>query len=135
MIKVFCDGACEPKNPGGVPAFGYVVYHDGAWIHEESGVYSETGTSNIAEYAAVIAALAYLSGAGLTREHVVIQTDSRLIANQMAGRWMVKSPHLRILYRQAKDLERNFKKVTYGWISRRENGYADMLSRAAYDDE
>ncbi|NTW37475.1 MAG: ribonuclease H, partial [Syntrophobacteraceae bacterium] len=28
MITVYFDGLCYPKNPGGVAAYGYLVYRD-----------------------------------------------------------------------------------------------------------
>jgi ribonuclease HI len=132
MIEVYTDGACEPRNPGGIPAFGFVVYHEGVLIHEESGAYNEPGTSNIAEYAGIIAALAYLAGAGLTGERVEIKSDSQLVINQLSGYWAVRSNNLKPLYWQVKELERLFLKVSYRWIPRQQNEYADMLSKAVY---
>ena len=29
MILGYFDGLCEPKNPGGIATFGYVIFLDG----------------------------------------------------------------------------------------------------------
>ena len=133
MITVYCDGACEPINPGGVPAWGYVVYADDCWTHEANGIRNvPEGTNNIAEYAAVIEALGYLAGMGLTRDLVEIRTDSRLIVNQCNGYWGVHTDHLELLLNEVRDLERRFMRVRYCWIPREQNELADLLSKAAY---
>jgi ribonuclease HI len=132
MITINCDGACEPVNPGGVPAWGFVVYHDGRWIHEAHGIYSHAGTSNQAEYAALLEALKFLAGCGMTREKVQVLTDSRLLVNQMTGWWGVWSDNLIGLYNDVKVVEREFRRVSYRWIPRQDNEYADMLSRMSY---
>jgi len=53
------DGACEPVNPGGIAAWGYIVCHNGAVIAQECGIVgSGPGmTNNIAEYTACIEAV------------------------------------------------------------------------------
>ena len=134
MITIFCDGACEPKNPGGVPAWGFVIYHDGRWIGEDCGIWGKGETNNIAEYAGLIEAFKYLVDNGLTRERVKVLSDSRLLINQLTGFWGINADHLFELWGQAKDLERKFPKVLYAWIPREQNEYADALSRQAYGE-
>jgi ribonuclease HI len=38
MIQVFCDGLCEPRNPGGVATWGYVIYRGGQRLASDSDV-------------------------------------------------------------------------------------------------
>ena len=134
MLISYVDGAIEPKNPGGVPAYGYVVFHDGVLIQEGYGLVESPVklTNNVAEFEAVIAALSYLVEMGLISETVQIMSDSQLIINLSRGTKSTKMPHLRQLRQRVRELERNFVEVQYQWIPREQNEYADMLSRLAY---
>jgi len=135
-LIVYCDGLCEPVNPGGTACYGWVVYRSsGERITEGTGICPESGkeaTNNVAEYSAVIAALEWLASNGLTKERVRVRGDSRLVINQLSGMWNVNAPNMRVLYLRVKELARNFEHVGYQWIPREENTEADALSREAY---
>ena len=46
----YCDGACEPVNPGGTATWGYMLLVDGIVGAQEYGVVGcGTGMSNLAE--------------------------------------------------------------------------------------
>ena len=132
MVNVYCDGACEPINPGGMATWGFVVYMGEVYIHEGSGVYNDRGTNNEAEFSAVLNALLYLADVGYRREGVKINTDSRLVVNVLRGDWMLRAENLLPIYRDIKDLERYFRSVSYSWIPRDENFLADFISRVPY---
>lgn len=118
-------------NPG--PAgYGAVV-----WDADRSAVLAEaksaigTATNNVAEYRGLIAGLE--AAAGLGADEVDVFMDSKLIVEQMAGRWRVKHPDLAPLHRQAAQLARGFARVGYSWIPRERNSDADRLANQAMD--
>lgn len=128
MIFVYCDGASR-GNPG--PAsYGVSIVDDGGAIVAEFGEQLGIRTNNYAEYQGVIAALRYLS----TTAHrdVTIRMDSKLVIEQLAGRWKVKSPDMRELVAEASRLLGPFR-ATLQWIPREENSRADELANQALD--
>jgi probable phosphoglycerate mutase len=59
--------------------------------------------------------------------------DSKLIVEQMNGRWKVKHPGMAELHQQARALASTFDAVTYSWIPRERNKHADRLANEAMD--
>lgn len=132
IYEIYCDGACEPKNPGGVATFGYAIYLDNTLIDFDYGEIcrGNGATNNVAEFWAVIKAL---ENKNLQeRENIIIYSDSKLIINTLSGRWRLHKPHLQKLFKKAKNLENRFTKVKYKWIPREKNFEADNLSRRPY---
>lgn len=82
-------------------------------------------THNVAEYTAVLTAVRFAVEAGARSLH--IRTDSRLIVNQINGKFRVTKPHLAALLREvleaAKPLDFQIE-----WVSRDENAEADALT-------
>ncbi|MGE2730329.1 bifunctional RNase H/acid phosphatase [Mycolicibacterium vaccae] len=131
-VIVEADGGSR-GNPG--PAgYGAVVW-SGDHAHVLAEVKQAIGraTNNVAEYRGLIAGLAAARDAGATE--VDVRMDSKLVVEQMAGRWRVKHPDLAPLHRQASELARGFGRVGYAWIPRAENSHADALANAAMDAE
>src|SRR5205814_593760 len=62
---------------------------------------------------------------------VTVTTDSELMANQIRGRYKIKSPHLRQLSAQAQDIIRQFQSFKIDAVRRDLNQEADMLASAA----
>ncbi len=52
----------------------------------------------------------------------------------MSGRWQIKHPDMKPLALQAKQLVRQFERVTFSWIPRERNKHADRLANEAMDD-
>lgn len=128
MIFVYCDGASR-GNPG--PAsYGVSIVDDGGAIVAEFGEQLGIRTNNYAEYQGVIAALRYLSKTA--HRDVTIRMDSKLVIEQLAGRWKVKSPDMRELVAEASRLLGPFR-ATLQWIPREENSRADELANQALD--
>jgi ribonuclease H / adenosylcobalamin/alpha-ribazole phosphatase len=129
-VVVEADGGAR-GNPG--PAgFGAVVRdpESGDVLAERSG-FLGTATNNVAEYSGLIAGLA--AAAELGAREVDIRMDSKLVVEQMSGRWQIKHPGLRPLAAQAAALVRNFDTVRFGWIPRERNRLADALANKAMD--
>ena len=58
--------------------------------------------------------------------------DSKLVVEQMSGRWQIKHPDMRVLAMQARELL-PYRNVTYTWIPRADNAHADALANEALD--
>lgn len=136
-IVVHCDGLCEPINPGGVATYGWVARRGGENLREECAVVTRgpEATNNVAEYAAVIAALEWLLAAGFADEDVEVRSDSQLCINQLTGRYAVRSSRIAPLYQYASTLARCFRRLSFRWVPREQNAEADALSRRAYTAE
>jgi probable phosphoglycerate mutase len=59
--------------------------------------------------------------------------DSKLVVEQMSGRWQVKHPAMKPLAREATDLVERLGRVRFSWIPRAENSHADRLANEAMD--
>jgi probable phosphoglycerate mutase len=88
-------------------------------------------TNNVAEYSGLVAGLR--AAAELGAVEVEVRMDSRLVVEQMAGRWQIRNAGLRPLAAQAAELARRFEAVRYTWVPREENTRADALANAAMD--
>ncbi len=84
-------------------------------------VFGEYLTNNEAEYMALIGALE-----DVTRElaqrtqpvRLIVRGDSKLVLEQLAGRWKVRAPHLRPLHDRAAELLKGFGEVKFEWHPR-----------------
>lgn len=129
-LIVEADGASR-GNPGEA-SYGAVL-RDAA-TGELLAELAETlgrATNNVAEYRGLIAGLeaaAALDPAARVR----VLMDSRLVVEQMSGRWQVRHPDMRPLAARARAaLPRE--NVTYEWVPRHENRHADRLANEALD--
>jgi broad specificity phosphatase PhoE len=59
--------------------------------------------------------------------------DSKLVVEQMSGRWKVKHPDLIELHAQARKLASRLDRVSYAWVPRAKNSHADRLANEAMD--
>jgi broad specificity phosphatase PhoE/ribonuclease HI len=128
-VSVEADGGSR-GNPG--PAgYGAVVRDEsGAVIAERLGALGVT-TNNVAEYSGLIAGLK--AARELGADEVDVRMDSKLVVEQMAGRWQIKHPGLRPLAEEARGLAQGFARIQYSWIPRERNKDADRLANAAMD--
>jgi ribonuclease HI len=88
-------------------------------------------TNNVAEYTGVVRALAL--AAELGAREVVLLLDSKLIVEQLAGRWRVKDAKLRPLHATAQQLLSSFEHWTAAHVPRAQNALADALANEAID--
>ncbi|GIH69369.1 bifunctional RNase H/acid phosphatase [Sphaerimonospora thailandensis] len=127
---VEADGGSR-GNPG--PAgFGAVVRDSAGRVLAEVAESIGTATNNVAEYRGLIAGLRALHDLGAEGEQVEVRMDSKLVIEQMAGRWKVKHEGLRPLAAEAAALAGSFR-VTWRWIPREQNSHADRLANEAMD--
>jgi len=97
----------------------------------EAAEYIGVATNNVAEYRGLLAGLraAHQLDPAAT---VHVRMDSKLVVEQMSGRWKIKHPDLKPL---AMEAARVFAadRVTYEWIPREQNKHADRLANEAMD--
>ena len=130
FLIVEADGGSR-GNPG--PAgFGALV-RDGKSgellreIAETIGVAS----NNVAEYSGLIAGLSAAHEIDPSAE-ITVRMDSKLVIEQMSGRWQIKHPDMRELALKARNIH-DRALITYEWIPRAENSHADSLANKALD--
>lgn len=118
-------------NPG-PSGYGSVISENGKIVAE---LYDFIGvaTNNVAEYCGLIAGLTAINeiDANATIE---VKMDSKLVVEQMSGRWQIKHADMRTLAQNARSAH-NPSLVTYYWIPRDENSHADRLANKALDQE
>ena len=129
-VRVFADGGSR-GNPG--PAgYGSVVFDEsGQNVLAERAASLGRVTNNVAEYSGLIAGLQ--AAADLGADEVIVRMDSKLVVEQMSGRWQVKHPDMKPLARKASELIRGFSSVDFGWVPRAQNSHADRLANEAMD--
>jgi broad specificity phosphatase PhoE/ribonuclease HI len=129
-VIVEADGGSR-GNPG--PAgYGAVVFDaaTGEVLVERAEGIGVT-TNNVAEYQGLIAGLR--AAAELGAETVDMRMDSKLVVEQMSGRWKIKHAALQPLALEAQKLARSFARIRYEWIPRARNSHADRLANEAMD--
>ncbi|MBP2320629.1 putative phosphoglycerate mutase [Kibdelosporangium banguiense] len=131
-VLIEADGGSR-GNPG--PAgYGAVVFD--AATHEvlaERSAGIGMATNNVAEYGGLIAGLTAAADLGATE--VEVRMDSKLVVEQMSGRWQVKHPAMQPLAAQARSLAGKFDRITFEWIPRERNKHADRLANEAMDEQ
>lgn len=138
-LIIYTDGASR-GNPG--PAsYGFTVSDEkGNLLHKE-GKYIGTATNNVAEYTAVLKALKYIKKAEekssqkeILHTKIELFADSKLVAEQLSGRFKVKAKHLKPIIEQIKMLGMELGGVTYSHILRSQNTAADKIANNALDN-
>jgi ribonuclease HI len=89
-------------------------------------------TNNVAEYTAAIRGLERARELGATR--VLLRSDSRLLIEQLAGRWKVNNATLQVLHHEARSLIEGFEEVRFEHVRRERNVQADALANRGVDE-
>jgi broad specificity phosphatase PhoE/ribonuclease HI len=129
-VVIEADGGSR-GNPGPAGYGAVVLTADRSTVLAESKQAIGRATNNVAEYRALIAGLGDAVKMGATE--VAVFMDSKLVVEQMAGRWKVKHPDLVDLHAQAKALAAQFRRISYAWVPRARNAHADRLANEAMD--
>ncbi len=136
-LTVEADGGSR-GNPG-IAGYGALVRDTdtGALLAERAEPLG-TASNNVAEYRGLIAGLEAALAVDPTAD-VLVRMDSKLVVEQMSGRWKIKHEDMRRLALQARDVSADISaaggSVTYTWIPREENKDADALSNVAMDGQ
>lgn len=128
-LRVYTDGASR-GNPG--PAGLGVVIEDDQGVRLR-GLHRWLGvtTNNEAEYHALIEGLKAV--ADWKPERLELYLDSKLVVEQVSGRYKIKKPELQVLCRHAVDLMGKFDEVVVKHVEREKNQGADALANMAID--
>ena len=127
---LYADGGSR-GNPGPAGYGAVVLSADGATVLAERAAYLGRATNNVAEYSGLIAGLAAAQEVGASR--VAVRMDSKLVIEQLSGRWQVKHPDMKPLAARASELLHAFKSSSLTWVPRAQNSHADRLANEAMD--
>ncbi|WP_406155399.1 bifunctional RNase H/acid phosphatase [Streptomyces sp. NBC_01023] len=127
---VEADGGSR-GNPGPAGYGAVVIDPVSGETLAEAAEYIGIATNNVAEYRGLIAGLraaAALDPAARIR----VRMDSKLVVEQMSGRWQIRHPDMKPLAAEAATVLPGTQ-VTYEWIPRAQNKHADRLANEAMD--
>ena len=126
---VSCDGGSR-SNPGISGAGGIIKHPDGTVIGEVSE-FLGIQTNNYAEYKSLYLTLKLALEKNIIKVDVFM--DSKLIVEQISGRWKVKTDSIKPLHREVMELIPLFESITFTHIYRKYNTEADALANKAMD--
>ncbi|MET3806468.1 putative phosphoglycerate mutase [Nakamurella sp. UYEF19] len=129
-VVLYADGGSR-GNPGPAGYGAVVLAVDGTTVLAERAAYLGRATNNVAEYSGLIAGLEAARDLGATT--VAVRMDSKLVIEQMSGRWQVKHPDMKPLAGMVSSLIRKFESVSLTWVPRAQNSHADRLANEAMD--
>jgi broad specificity phosphatase PhoE/ribonuclease HI len=128
-VVIEADGGSR-GNPGPA-AYGAVLKDaDTGEVIAEEGTTIGVASNNVAEYSGLIAGLR-LAEEFAPDADIEVRMDSKLVVEQMSGRWKIKHPDMRPLAMEANRLAPFG--TTYTWVPREQNKHADRLANEALD--
>lgn len=132
-IIVHTDGGAR-GNPG--PAAIGVVIEGLSSSKEIIGEYIGEATNNVAEYRALVLALAHLIKSGKQIESVACYADSELMVKQLKGEYKVKDTNIRALFLELQSLISALNvPVTFHHVPRAKNVEADEMVNKLLDEK
>ncbi|MBB3038949.1 bifunctional RNase H/acid phosphatase [Hoyosella altamirensis] len=129
-VIIEADGGSR-GNPGPAGYGAVVLDPEDRTVLAERKQAIGIATNNVAEYSGLIAGLEAATEVGA--HEVEVRMDSKLVVEQMSGRWKVKHPDMIPLARRAAELAQAFSHVEYRWVPRADNAHADRLANEAMD--
>lgn len=111
---IFSDGGAR-GNPGPAAA-AFLILSEQGQVLTSNSKHLGICTNNQAEYHALIFALE--TAATLEPDELICHTDSELMAKQLNEEFDVKNPTLKRLWHRAKELEKEFRKISFVNVSR-----------------
>jgi ribonuclease HI len=127
-LIIYADGGSR-GNPGQA-AYGALVC-EGETVLIEIAEKIGIATNNVAEYQGLIAGIRAANKID-PAAHIEARLDSKLVVEQMSGRWKIKNIPLAKLAMEAKKIH-SPQLITFTWIPREENYQADRLVNLALD--
>ena len=129
-LIVEADGGSR-GNPGVAAGGSLVIDAATGEVLAEMGVYCGITTNNVAEYNGMIAGIRKAIEIDPHAE-LHVRLDSKLVVEQMSGRWKIKHPGMAELAAQAREILTGTP-VSFEWIPRLENSRADRLANESMD--
>jgi broad specificity phosphatase PhoE/ribonuclease HI len=130
-LIVEADGGSR-GNPGPAGYGALVRDADTGRVLAERAASVGRATNNVAEYGGLVAGLQAALDLDPTAS-VEVRMDSKLVVEQMSGRWKIKHPDMQQLALQARKIARQLADVRYTWVPRAQNSAADALANSAMD--
>ena len=128
-VVIEADGGSR-GNPGPA-AYGAVLKDaDTGEVIAEDAATIGIATNNVAEYSGLIAGLR-LAEEFAPDADIEVRMDSKLVVEQMSGRWKIKHADMKPLALEANRLAPSG--TTYTWVPREQNQHADRLANEALD--
>lgn len=130
-LVIFADGGSR-GNPG-IAGSGTAVYNAdrSQLLKEIAYVVGQKSTNNVAEYHGLLRGLEAAVELGV--DEVEFYMDSKLVVEQMNGRWKIKHPDMQKLAIEARRLLDQIPSFSLEWVPRAKNSVADALSNVAMD--
>lgn len=129
-LLVEADGGSR-GNPGQAGSGAVVVDAATGEVLAELGVYVGIASNNVAEYRGMIAGVR--RALELDPDAVLlVRMDSKLVVEQMSGRWKIKHAAMAELAAEAREVLTGTP-VRFEWVPRLENSRADRLANEAMD--
>ena len=120
-LVIEADGGAR-GNPG-IAGAGTVIYEaDGTTVVRKLAYVVGTATNNVAEYHALYNGLCVAQQLGAT--DISVHMDSKLVVEQMSGRWKIKHPDMRGLAIKCQKILRTLHSAEFTWVPRRQNAAA-----------
>ena len=129
-LILYADGAAR-GNPGPAGAGAVLLDEDGTVVAELTLALGRA-TNNVAEYSALILGLEEAKRLGANA--IDVRMDSKLVVEQLSGRWRTKHPGLIPLALRAGQLLASFPVREIRHVPREQNLVADALSNRAIDE-
>jgi ribonuclease H / adenosylcobalamin/alpha-ribazole phosphatase len=128
-VIIEADGGSR-GNPGQAAYGALVKDADTGRVLAEEGTAIGLASNNVAEYSGLIAGLRMAEEVAPGAD-IEVRMDSKLVVEQMSGRWKIKHPDMRPLAMEANRLAPFG--TTYTWVPRELNKHADRLANEALD--
>jgi probable phosphoglycerate mutase len=132
LVIIEADGGSR-GNPGPAGSGAVLIDSQTGSVLAEIAMFIGVATNNVAEYRAVLAAVDVANEIAPDAE-LLVRMDSKLVVEQMSGRWKVKNQGMQDLF-QSMQKSIGTRKISFEWIPREQNGKADALANEAMDAE
>jgi ribonuclease H / adenosylcobalamin/alpha-ribazole phosphatase len=138
MIKLLLRADGGSRGNPGHSACGFVVYNDNKIILD-GAKYLGITTNNVAEWTGLIEGLKLIK-TNFEQEildntlEIIVEMDSKLVIEQISGRWKVKDSKLKELFLEAKKELISIQNIIFNHIYREFNKDADRLVNERLDN-
>ncbi|MBI2039709.1 ribonuclease HI family protein [Candidatus Microgenomates bacterium] len=137
-LIIYTDGASR-GNPGPA-AYGFTIQDENGKLLYEEGKYIGVTTNNVAEYTAVLEVLKHVTKHAREKFaqeklQVELYADSKLVAEQLSGRYKIKAKHLKPIIEQIQKLAIEVGGIIFSHVPRSQNTQADRLANQALDNK
>jgi len=129
-LLIEADGGSR-GNPGPAGSGAVLIDSDSGIILAEIALFIGVATNNIAEYRAVLAAIE-LANEIAPDAKLLVRMDSKLVVEQMSGRWKIKNEGMQDMSSQMVKAIGS-RQISFEWIPREKNSKADSLANEAMD--